>query len=380
MRRLMSMSGLTIATIALTACGSAIRGALPAAGSATGLLGPGNSPPQAAVTLNPVVFVLSKASISKTSKSITITLDRVNGKRPPKGVKTTVSVNLTKCRNGCKVSGPGSPAGRDTFTLTIVDQAAGKKGGKALATGSVTAAVKSGKTTSVRVTLPKIPAFLTFGTVPSASAGTALPATALPLTVADADKNAIVGAYSAAITVSDSDTSSITQGSFLSVSGGAPARTVILSKSSDVLQLGYGGLAIAAVTLTASASNVSSATASFAPALPPIAYSGPMVNSAPEIDLYSTNGANPGYSASFTLTQAGWNSGSFASAFTYTLGGSNNNCTSYAVSPASGTSSTYTVTVASSPAAGKCTLTATGGAGLTLTVLLTYTTSGVVAN
>jgi hypothetical protein len=375
------LAGGTLALVAaLAACGGGSRALLPQSGAALAPSLQAASVPQAAPTLLPVDFKLSSASISKGSKSVTITLVKVNGKKPPKSVPKTKSSNLTKCTKGCTVAGPSSPAGKDEYSVTIIDQPAGKKG-NTLATGSVTGTVKSGKKpTTIKVTVPKVPAFLTFGTVPSATAGTVLAATTLPLTVTDADKNPIAGSYSTPVTVSDSDTSSITQGSYLSVNGAAASRSVSSSKSTDKLTIGYGGLAMSAVTLTASASKVTSATATFAPTNGAIQYSGPLVNGSPEIDLYSTTGVNPGFSASFTRAQPGWNDGSFANAFTYALGGTNNNCTSYVVSPASGTASTYTVSVGSSPSAGTCTLTATGGVSLTLNVLLTYTTSGIGIN
>lgn len=375
------LTGGSLAMVAaLAACGGGSRALLPqSAGSLAPSLRAARVP-QKAPALLPVDFKLSRASISKGSKSVTITLAKVNGKKPPKGVSKTTSSNLTKCTKGCTVPGPASPAGKDEYSVTIIDQPAGKKG-NTLAIGSVTGTVKSGKKpTTIKVTLAKVPAFLTFGTVPGGTAGTTLAATALPLTVADADKNPIAGSYSTPVTVSDSDTSSITQGSYLSVNSGAASRSVTLNKSTDSLTIGYGGLAMSPVTLTASASKVTSATAAFAPTNGAIQYSGPLVNGSPEIDLYSPTAGTLGFSASFTLTQPGWNGGSFANAFTYVLGGTGNNCTSYVVTPASGTANTYTVSVGNSPSAGTCTLTATGGVSLTLNVLLTYTTSGIGIN
>jgi len=116
----------------------------------------------------------------------------------------------------------------------------------------------------------------------------------------------------------------------------------------------------------------------------PIKYKGPKVGKNPEIDLYSSTPATPGYTASFTITQTG------NTKFTYAykgVKGFTNNCPNaktgkgYKVSPASGKPAKkgkYTVTATSTAPAGECSMTITGASKQTLKVLLTFTTSGVV--
>jgi hypothetical protein len=331
------------------------------------------------ITVTTTSFKLTSASISPGSKSITMTLATVNGKAPPSTIEKTVTVALPKCTSSCTIAGPQTPAGTDVFTLTIFDAASGK--GNALATVSTSVKVVAGKANLSSPTLAKIPKSFAFGSVPSATAGTAFssPKT-LPLTIKDADGNAIVGTYSASVNVTDSDTSSIAQGSSLAVNGGTAAHAVALTASTNTLTLNYKGLVIAAVTLAAGATGATSSQTSFTPSLPAIQYTGPTVSDDPEIDLYNPTSGQPGYSAGFSDTQAGWKDGTFSNNFTYALGGASNNCSSYVVTPNSGTAAAYTVQVGLTPVVGTCTLTVTGGGGLTSAVLLTYTTTGVGIN
>lgn len=119
-------------------------------------------------------------------------------------------------------------------------------------------------------------------------------------------------------------------------------------------------------------------------AVGPIVYKGPKVSNKPEVDLYSTTPATPGYSATFTLTQSG-GTGAFKYAFK-TVSGFRNNCpetkaASYAISPASGKKAAngkYTVKAAGKGTAGACAVTFTGASKNTLKLMLTFTTSGVV--
>ena len=225
-----------------------------------------------------------------------------------------------------------------------------------------------------------VPKFFKWPALPKATAGTSLAATTVKLAVEDSTKKTISGTYSTPVTVTDSDTSaSLTQGSSLSVNGGAPSRSVKLTKSSDVLKIKYGGLAIAAVTLKAAATGATSASASFAPTLKPVAYSGPTGQSGNEIDLYNPTSGQTGNSGTATFTQPGWAGGGFTNNVTYALSGTNNNCTSYTI-PASGSAAAYAVTANANAVTGTCTMTVTGGAGQTSVVLLTYTVSNVGIN
>ncbi|MBV8491371.1 MAG: hypothetical protein JO199_12650 [Candidatus Eremiobacteraeota bacterium] len=135
------------------------------------------------------------------------------------------------------------------------------------------------------------------------------------------------------------------------------------------------------ITLTASATGATNAQTTFTPTLPAIQYSGPTVSNNPEIDLYNPTQGQPGYSVAITNTQPGWNLGTFPNQFSFQLGGTNNNCSSYSVSQTPNSNNQgLTVQVASTPVAGTCTMIVTGGANVNISVLLTYSTTGIGIN
>ncbi|MHB8374221.1 MAG: hypothetical protein ACYDA5_09635 [Vulcanimicrobiaceae bacterium] len=313
--------------------------------------------------------------VPASSKSITITLNTVDGNPPPSGLTTSVTTNLTSCSPSCTVPGPSAPPGSDVFTLTVYDATGGT--GNALSTASPTLAIILGQANSNTITLLGIPKSFTFGTVPSGTAGTPFGSggVALPLTVKDADGNTITGVYNTAVTVTDSDTSSLALASGLAVSGGSAASSVsVASSTADAtLKLTYGGQAILPATLTASAAGAINATATFTPTRNAIVYTGPTNGSGnPEIDLYATSGT--GSSAGFTATEVGWTNAPYSQAITATEA---SGCSSIATTAAT-SGSAFTTTVASSPAAGTCTLTLTdvSGGSTAVPVTLTYTSSG----
>ncbi|MHB8153339.1 MAG: hypothetical protein ACYDGW_06720 [Vulcanimicrobiaceae bacterium] len=383
-RRLLALAAL----FALAACGGGASGSNP--------LPSATSRPPASGKLQPTNFTLivgasatstAKAAAAGThagmrpsyvpasSKSITITLVTVDGNPPPSGLTTSVTTNLTNCSPSCTVPGPSAPPGSDAFTLTIYDALNGT--GNALSTASPTLTIVLGQANSNTITLLGIPKSFTFGTVPSGTAGTAFGSggVALPLTVKDADNNTITGVYNTAVTVTDSDTSSLTNASGLAVSGGSAASSVsVPSEAVDAtLKLTYGGQAILPATLTASAAGATTATATFTPTRQPIVYTGPTNGSGnPEIDLYATSGT--GSSAGFTATEVGWTNAPYSQAITATEASA---CSSIATTAAT-SGSAFTTTVAASPAAGTCTLTLTdvSGGSTPVPVTLTYTSSG----
>ncbi len=316
-------------------------------------------------------------AISTRSKSATITLTSVDGKTPPAGIVKDVTVALPSCAAGCTIAAPQSPPGSDTYALRTFDALGGK--GNALAAGSARSAVVGGKANAILAAFAGIPKSIAFGSVPAATAGTAFTAPKrLAIAVKDADGTTIVGAYAVAVKIADADASAIAQGSGLALNGHAAARLVQVVKSSDAVAVAYGGLAIAPVTLTASAAGTSGATARFAPSIAGVAYSGPRNAGQPEIDLYNPSSGQPGYSGSFTASQAGWSAAPFSRDFTYTTGGHNNNCASFVITPGSGQGQAFTARVGASPVAGTCLLTVTGATSAsTQLVTLTYTTNSV---
>jgi len=307
--------------------------------------------------------------------SIQIVLNTVNGAAPPSGLVLSVTTNIApgSCASGCTISGPSSPPGSDNFTLTTFD--ATNAGGGAISTATTTLTIVQGTANSNTITLLGIPHSFTLSGIPAGTAGTAFgsPAT-ITLTVKDVDGNTITGTYANSVTIADSDLSSLTQGSALSINGAAVASSVTSTASSDVLTLNYGGLAILPATLTVSATGATNATATFAPTLQPIVYTGPLNGSTPEIDLYATSGT--GSTGAFTASETGWTNGPYSKNLSLTVPAG---CSTIATaSPASGTS--FTVTSAASPAAGTCTMTLGDSVGQTKALTVTYSTSTFPVN
>jgi hypothetical protein len=223
---------------------------------------------------------------------------------------------------------------------------------------------------------------IVFGKMPAATAGKAFAKpVAITVTANGANGKPISGAYAKPIVLADSDKTGAT---VLQINGKTASAKVTIKSSTDKITLKYTGLAIVAATFGAASPGAKAGKATFSPVLANIAYTGPKVAAAAEIDLTSTTPATAGYSGAFTATQAGW-TGSFKKAFTYAtaaVSGFTNNCASaYAITPGSGAVGTaYTVKGKSTAVAGECALTLTGGGGKTLRVLLTFTTTSVGVN
>lgn len=315
--------------------------------------------------------------VSPNTLSVNITLNTVNGNPPAGGLTTSVTTNIASgsCNAGCTIPGPNTPVGTDNFTITTYS--AINAGGSPLSTLTQSYSVVQGTNNALSGTLKGIPSTFSITSVPSGTAGTAFgsPAT-LTVTVKDASGNTITGTYNTAVGLADSDVSSLTQGTALTVNAGSATTSATINASSDVVKLNYGGLAIAPATLTASASGATNATATFTPTLQSIVYTGPLTGGNDEIDLFATSGA--GSTGTFTLTEVGWTNAPYSKAWTYTTPG----CSSIAtLSPASGVAGTsFTVTAVGSPVAGSCGTTFQDGAAQTSIVELTYTTSGFTIN
>jgi hypothetical protein len=301
---------------------------------------------------------------------------------------TTSNIPLTSCASGCSVA-VAAPVGNPTFGVVITDA-----GAHVLATHAAAAsAILVGKANVVTITFVKTISSLVWGSIPSANAGTAFtPAKSVSLTAIDADGNTIVGTYAAKISVADSDATGATS---LAINGGSAAGGLL--KSTDALTLAYSGLAIVPATLTASSTGATTQHATFTPVLANIVYTGAKVSGNPEIDLYSNAPATPGFTATFTATQAGWTASPYSKPFTYTfaaIGGQANDCPNasnpaYAITPASGAAGTSFAVTASAqiqaaadptPFAGECLMTIKGGGLKTQAVILTFTTSSIGVN
>jgi hypothetical protein len=231
---------------------------------------------------------------------------------------------------------------------------------------------------------------ITWGKLPAAKAGTAFKKpVAISLVVKGANGKAITGTYPNPIVIATTDKTGAT---VLLVNGKPASAKNPVTGSTSKVSLKYSGLAIVPATFSATTKGLKKpAKTIFTPVAAAIVYSGSLTAGAPEIDLIATSGA--GSTGSFTATQAGWTGATFGKAFTYSFAAVTtgspapyNNCpgqsgAGYTVTPGSGTKGTaFTVTAASAAVAGECTLTLKGGAGKTLAVLLTFTTTSVGIN
>ncbi len=352
--------------VLLAACSGGAGGSMPPASTPTP---PASTPTPPATPSASTSFTFS---VNASVKSVAITLNTVNG-APPSSI-TSVTANITQPCSPCAVSGPSVPPGSDNFTVTAFDAASG--GGNHLAANSSTFAIVSGQTNNNTVTLAGIPASFSITGLPSGTAGTPFGSPkSFGVAVKDADGNTLTGPYANAVTLTDSDASSLTLGTALSVNGGSAAQSVRSTASTDAMTINYGGLAISPAAITASATGAANGTATFSPTLQPIVYSGPTSGGNPEIDLYATSGA--GSSGTFTASEAGWTNAPYNKSITAT---ESSGCSTIATtSPAGGTS--FGTTSVASPAAGTCTMTLSDfSGGNTKSVTITYTTSGLGVN
>jgi hypothetical protein len=265
-------------------------------------------------------------------------------------------------------------AGSYTVTIDTYDKA--PVGGSIPAGANLLSTAKNAAFTmvggiknSIGVTLDGVPASFVVGGLPSGTAGTAFSAAKnFTVTAKDADGDIISGTYEKPVTVSDSDASSLTQGTALAVNGGTAAASVQSTASSDTFTLAYGGLAILPATITASATGATDGTGTFTAALQPIVYSGPLNGSTPDVQFGITSG-------NFSASEAGWTNVPYSRNLTATAAG---NCSTIgSVAPGSGTA--FTATIAGSPTIGSCTVTLGDGVGQTLGVTLTTPAIGTPA-
>ena len=368
-----------VGVFALTACGGGGAGnTTPAASGSSPTVS--SSSPLTLVSTSFAVGLQQSANASATTRkpqyvglgaqSVSITLNTVNGGAPPNGLTLTVTSAITPASCPCSVNGPLVPPGSDNFTFTTFDGTGGS--GNVVASSTGTYAIAAGvANTGNAVTLQGVPKTLAIGAVQNGTAGTAFSAPfAFTVTAKDADGNPIGGTYANAVTLTDSDASGATT---VATSGNdSPPAGEVLS-AGDNATLYYTGLAIAPVTLTASAPGATNGTATFAPVLSPIVYSGPLNGATPELDLYATSGT--GSTGSFTASELGLTN----APYNRSLSAGTSGCGSIAtISPASGTS--FTFTAVGSPSAGSCTITVTNGLGQSKAVTGTYTTSGFGVN
>jgi hypothetical protein len=297
------------------------------------------------------------------------------------GNPATTNVSSGSCSSGCTVSGPPSPIGSDTFTITTYD--VNDAGGHALDTNSATFTIAQGVNNSETITLNGIPASIVIGTLNNFPAGTSAsylvggPASGgVAVTVSDADLEVITGTYANPVTVSDPDTNS--DGTSLQTScptsystGNPAAAATSVQFTSDTSQTTfcYGGLAEYPVTLSATATSVSggnSGSSIFTPTLNPPTYvsgsgtpSSVVVEGNPvQINLYALSGT--GSTGSEKFSESGWTDAPYDRVL---ISLADQACSSggpfatYAIFGPEGSDSggtTISVTVIGSPTAGAC--------------------------
>ena len=314
---------------------------------------------------------LGSSSVGPHAKSVSVALHAITIVGP--AVSSATITEIPACLRGCSIGVPPSRPGPNAYVVTVYDGAGGT--GHVLATGTTVATVVAAQKNLVRVVPPRVPGKLTLGTAPSGSAAVPFAPVSLPLVIGDADGDVIPGTFASPVTVTDDDSSPIAQGSYLTLDGGAPARSIVLTKSTDTIALGYGGLAIAPARITATASAAVVAQVAFSPAVSAVAYTGPLNGwHQPEIDLYDPTPGQPGYASSFALSQTGWSASPFVKPFTVTYGGTNNDCSSFTIVQTPSQPPSFSVTLIAAPVPGACTLTLTGASAVgSTTLLLTYT-------
>jgi hypothetical protein len=388
MRRFFAFAGI----LTLAACsGGGGGGTVPGSGTPT------SNPPPAQYEKPSFTIKIPKREkivarrphfISSGTQSITITITATtNSGGLPSTTSVTSNINSTNCGGGCTVSGPPSPIGTDTFSLTTYD--ATNAGGNALDTNSLQIVVQQGKNNSGNVTLQGIPKKIVVAASPppNFSAGTSNSTTiggptnsGITVSAEDADDEVITGTYANSVTVSDIDTNG--DGTSLQVStcptyptGNTPVSPTSLTFTSDTSAgtFCYGGLAENPVPLNATATGATLGRLYIQPTLSaPVYVSGSGTPSTvvvgdnpPDVQLIALTGT--GSTGSATFTESGWTN----APYNQTLGAfANLACTQgstfsdYATASAnaSGSNGTVvTVSVIGSPTPGECGLTISDG-------------------
>jgi len=335
MRKILSL----VAVLALAACGGG-------GGSA-----PTSPPPPAQPTAAPsgnlvtpqfTIVVPSKKSsgtqrkpnyVSSGTLSVQITLTADSIGIPTNtisGNPATTTIASGSCNSGCNVSGPPSPPGTDSYLIVTYDNAV-PASGNALNAGKITGVtITAGQNNPESVILGAIPNTLSIVGVPTGgtalTAGTQSQHATISVSASDASNTPIptgatpnvfyVDATGALLNVTVSDPDTNPHGSCVVASGtstctGAALTSITFGGPDATGVLAYDGLAENPVTLTASATTATSATASFQPKLNAPAFVSAQATPAPvaltskaEVDLFATSGI--GSTGSESFSESGW--------------------------------------------------------------------------
>ena len=361
--------------------------------------------------------------VSSATLSVKITLTADSAGITPgsiTGNPATTDVSAGSCSSGCTVNGPPTPPGTDSFTIVTYD-ATGATGHAINAAQLNGVTINAGQSNTQSVTLGGIPASLAISNVPTGAAAFSAGHQASPQTTAisviatDAHGDTIptsqspsvfyVDATGAPLTITVSDPDTHLHGSCVVATGSSTcvtgaATSVTITSPDDTRILSYDGLAENPVTLTASATGVTSGTAGFQPKLSAPVFNssqatpaGVALTASPEIDLFAPSGV--GSTGTEAFTEVGWTETPYNNALTVGAGGA---CTGNAaalsdiasVSAGGNSTSTgtpITATVASGaglPKTGSCPATVSDGLTLnsteaSATLTVTYTSTGITA-
>jgi hypothetical protein len=265
---------------ALAACGGGTGGPSVVAVPGTPLpVASPTAPPPGTSTVSFLVIVPATSSrtrphviVPSNATSVKFTIDSVNGTAY---TGTPITETLAASNGACQlVSGQlscnfnlSAPVGTLIYTVTVYN------GSSVIAEGNVSLTTTNGATVNAPVTLSGT------ATKVAIAVGTGIAgiAASYPITVQaeDSNGNTILGTYTSAITLTDSDTSGATS---ITTAGSDNPPAGELVSSSDTATLNYNGAAMSsAATIGASASGVSASnvtTASFQPASNWLAQSG----------------------------------------------------------------------------------------------------------
>jgi hypothetical protein len=344
--------------------------------------------------------------ITLTADSLSIDPTTLAGNPATTNVNGATGIN---CTSGCTVSGPPSPLGADTYTITTFDAAGG--GGSALDTlVGAQYTISQGVANSESATLLGIPGSISIGAFPATPAGSNTSFTlgdggTVAVTVADADGETITGQYENPVTIVDPDMNgdgTYVEGSTCptyptgNTTTSGPTSATLTSDTSEVT-LCYGGIGENPVTITGKSSSAISGTSKFSPALNAPFYvpgsgtpaSVVVGSSPPDVQLVATSGVGSTGTASYS--ESGWTGAPYDQKLIAGPGGactSGTSFASYATITAGALVSgatPFTVSTIASPTAGACPeaigdgLTSNASDG-TAALDTSYTTSGFTVN
>jgi hypothetical protein len=259
LRRLLRAAVVLLAPLAVSAC---------VAGGANQPVNFGNPPPvssKPALGTASLTFTAPRNGSAKlrapragTAAKLVVTIVSVDGSATlPSGVTAQTTVPLSSAAGGnctvapatgesCTVTIPTLPGHAVGYTFQVQDEA-----GNVLAVASATFTIPATGSPSFTATLPPVVTLATVAS-PQFTAGSAS-STPLQISYSDATSATIVGQgpFANTVTITNNDTSGHTS---LSLNGGAPAKSVTVTSSHDVVTINYDGAQVAPFTFSASES------------------------------------------------------------------------------------------------------------------------------